>query len=102
MTLSADERLVIETRVASEAPSIAVAYLLWLFLGILSAHRFYLRSPITALLQIASYFILIGFVWLLIDAALIPGMIRRRREKLRAELTAQAMPRSAGPVLVAA
>lgn len=87
MQLSAAERGVIETRVANEAPSQAVAYILWLVLGLLSAHRFYLGRPLSALIQIASYFVLIGFLWLLIDGFLIPGMIRQRQEKIRTALT---------------
>jgi len=67
-------------------PSAAVAYLLWFFLGLFSAHRFYLGRVGTALLQICSYFILVGFVWWLIDAFLIPDMLREKRAQLRKQL----------------
>ncbi|MBN9018767.1 MAG: TM2 domain-containing protein [Rhizobiales bacterium] len=83
MALSTEQKLLIETRVANEAPNAAAAYLLWFFLGWVSAHRFYLGRPGTAILQILSYFILIGFVWWLIDVFLIPGMIRARQQQLR-------------------
>lgn len=62
--------------------SVLVAYLLWFFLWFVSAHRFYLRRPGSALLQICSYFILVGFVWLLIDALLIPGMVDRENRQV--------------------
>lgn len=62
--------------------SVLVAYLLWFFLWFVSAHRFYLRRPGTALLQICSYLILVGFVWLLIDALLIPGMVDRENRQV--------------------
>jgi len=62
--------------------SVLVAYLLWFFLWFVSGHRFYLRRPGTALLQICSYFILVGFVWLLIDALLIPGMVDRENRQI--------------------
>ncbi len=79
--------MLIEQRVANEAPSAAVAYLLWFFLGLLSAHRFYLGRPGTAILQILSYFVLIGFVWWLVDAFLIGQMISENKDRLRRQLT---------------
>lgn len=78
-----EELQLIEQRVANEGPSILVAYLLYIFLWPVSAHRFYLGRPGTALLQIASYLILVGFIWLLIDAVLIPGMVRDRQDEVR-------------------
>lgn len=89
MVLTTEQQLLIETRVTNEGPSVVVAYLFWFFLGILSAHRFYLGRPGTAILQILSYFILIGFIWLLIDAFLIPGMVRGNQQKIRERLAYQ-------------
>ena len=89
ISLSTEEMILIETRVASEKPSVGAAYLLWFFLWFVSAHRFYLGRPLSAVLQIASYFLLIGFVWLLVDLFLIPGMARARADRTRADLTAQ-------------
>jgi TM2 domain-containing membrane protein YozV len=86
MALSTAQLTLVEQRVTNDGPSVAVAYLLWFFLGIVSAHRFYLGYPGTAILQILSYFIIIGFVWLLIDAFLIPGMVRNRQDDLRQRL----------------
>jgi len=89
MALSTAELSLVEQRVANDGPNIVVAYLLWFFLWIFSGHRFYLRRPGTAILQILSYFILIGFVWLLVDAFLIPGMIREKNDDIRREMMAQ-------------
>ena len=47
--------------------------------------------PGTAILQICSYFILIGFVWLLIDVFLIPGMVRENQSALRQRLRNEAL-----------
>lgn len=94
MALSPAEMIVIETRVASESPSPVVAFLLWIFLGILSAHRFYLGRPGSAILQILTYFVLVGFIWLLVDAFLINGMIQKRRDELRQRLITQALATS--------
>jgi len=68
--------------------SLMVAYLLWFFLGVFAAHRFYLGRPLSAILQILSYFILIGFLWWVIDFFLLPGMIARENDNLRYRLGA--------------
>lgn len=83
MSLSVAELSLIEQRVANEGPNMAVAYLLWLFLGIFSAHRFYLGRTTSAIFQILSYLIIVGFIWLLVDAFLIPGMFRARQDEIR-------------------
>lgn len=83
MTISVAEMSLVEQRVANDGPSIVVAYLFWFFLWFVSAHRFYLGRPVSAILQILSYFILIGFVWVLIDIFLIPGMIREKQNEIR-------------------
>ncbi|SHJ33470.1 TM2 domain-containing membrane protein YozV [Roseomonas rosea] len=70
--------------------SVVVAYILWFFLGWFAAHRFYAGrigsglfmlavSLISwALTAIAIGYLGLGFIglWLLVDAFLIPGMIR--------------------------
>jgi len=83
---SVQEQMLIEQRVANEGPSTAVAYLLWFFLGLVSAHRFYLGRPLTAILQILSYFVLIGFLWWFIDVFLISEMLRENRQAIRNRL----------------
>ncbi len=74
----------------SPPKSVAIAYLLWFFLGGFGIHRFYLRKPQTAvimlILTVAGYiltFVVVGFlllwavgIWWIVDAFLIPGMIR--------------------------
>jgi len=83
LRLTTAEYTLIEQRVTNDGPSAGVAYLLWFFLFWVSAHRFYLGKPGTAILQILSYFILIGFFWALIDLFLINGMIQAKRDRLR-------------------
>lgn len=84
--LTTEELMLIEQRVTNAKKSTGAAYLLWFFFGIVSAHRFYLGRTGTAFLQIASYFVFVGFVWLLIDAFLIPGMIRESNDRERDRL----------------
>ena len=75
------------------------AYMHWLFGGGLSAHRFYLGFPASAIIQLMltpiSYVMLINkspaglilasaaSLWLLGDAFLIPGLLRRANERGR-------------------
>jgi TM2 domain-containing membrane protein YozV len=89
MSLTTDQRILIETQVSARRKNALLAYFLWFFVGLISAHRFYFGRPGTAILQILSYFIVIGFIWWVVDAFLIPGMIRRDEDKIRAELYAQ-------------
>lgn len=92
MPLTTEEKMLIEMRVANESPSTATAYLLWIFLWFVSAHRFYLGRPGSAILQILCFFIVVGFVWVLIDAFLIPGMIRDKQDEIRRRLERAAIP----------
>jgi TM2 domain-containing membrane protein YozV len=85
--------------------STLVAYLLWFFLGYFGAHRFYLGSTGPAIAQliitlvsiITSFFIigLVGlfamFIWWVVDAFLIPGMIANHNSRLIAHLTGAPM-----------
>ena len=89
MSRSEIDCILIEQRITNEAPNVAVAYLLWFFLGWVSGHRFYLGRWKTALLQILLFFVAIGFVWLFIDLFLIPGMVRDIRETMRTDLSAR-------------
>ncbi|MFN3607650.1 MAG: TM2 domain-containing protein [Hyphomonas sp.] len=85
MTFTTEDMILIEQRAANEKKSAGAAYLLWFFLGWISAHRFYLGKPVTAILQIVSYFFLIGFVWWLVDLFLIPAIINQKMENARSE-----------------
>lgn len=81
-----------------------VAYLLWFFLGGLSAHRFYLGFHTSAIVQLImtpiAYAMMIakspaGVVllvaaglWILVDAFFIPGMVRKANARGRGEAVA--------------
>ena len=74
----------------AQKKSLGVAYLLWFFLGSLGAHRFYAGRTGSAIMQLivwlvgwGTLIVGVGFVvlaiagiWLLIDAFLLPGIIR--------------------------
>jgi TM2 domain-containing membrane protein YozV len=69
-----------------------VAYLLWFFLGWFGAHNFYLGRIGVAVTQliltITVLGILITFFWVIVDAFLIPGWVRRQNNLLAAQLGA--------------
>ena len=82
--------ILIENRATNEGRSTGLAYVLWLLLGLLRAHRFYLCRPISAILQLLLNFVLIGLIWtLVVDPFLIPGMVRIENARLRDKLTKQ-------------
>lgn len=83
MSLDLPTRTYIEARLANEGPSLALAYFFWLFLGLFSAHRFYLGKIGTAILQIISYFLVVGLIWFLIDAFLLPDLVRQKQDAVR-------------------
>jgi TM2 domain-containing membrane protein YozV len=75
------------------------AYLLWFFLGGVSAHRFYLGFRISAIIQmmltpfgyamllskspVGLLFVPAAGLWIRADAFLIPGMVRTANERAR-------------------
>ncbi|MCX7377497.1 MAG: TM2 domain-containing protein [Alphaproteobacteria bacterium] len=81
--------------------STLVAYLLWFFLGWLGGHRFYLGHTgsavamlIITIISTILIFVGIGFlglmaigIWALVDAFLIPGMVRSQNNELINTLT---------------
>ena len=89
MGLSTAELSYVEHQVVNDAPTVGLAYCLWFFGGLLSAHRFYVGKPGSAVLQILSYFIVIGFAWWIIDAFRISGMVEERKDRLRGQIVKQ-------------
>lgn len=86
MALNTAQLSLIEQRLANEAPSLALCYVLWAFLGWVGAHRFYVGRGRSAVMLILCFIIVIGFIWWLIDVALIPEMVRERRNQIRQRL----------------
>ena len=75
----------------NQKKSMGVAYLLWFFLGLLGIHRFYLGQKGTAIAQLILTITVIGIIvssiWALVDAFLIPGMLRKKNDELMKNLT---------------
>lgn len=89
MALSTAELALVEARVANDGPVTGLAYVLWFFLGFFSAHRFYLGRPGTAVFQLLLNCVVVGLLWTLIDAFLIPGMVRDKKNEIRANVMTQ-------------
>lgn len=79
--LTTKEQLLIETRVQNETNEPLIAWLIWFFLGLFGAHRFYMQKPNAALMLILEIigiltmifiigfiFLFIIFIWWIIDA----------------------------------
>lgn len=95
--MDTQKELLIEQRVANDAKSPLVAYLLAIFLWGLGAHRMYLGRWVSGLIMLAmtglgvlTAPILIGWpllglvwVWTVIDLFLIPGMIEDDKNDIR-------------------
>ncbi|WP_122571115.1 TM2 domain-containing protein [Pseudomonas viridiflava] len=88
---SLQSEMLVEQKVANAQKSTGVAYLLWFFLGGVGAHRFYLGKTGTAVAQliitVIGFFtifpLIITGIWVLVDAFLIPAIIRENTEKVR-------------------
>jgi TM2 domain-containing membrane protein YozV len=105
MALNTQEQILIEQRVANEAKSTGVAYLLWFFLGGFGGHRFYLGRTgsavaillltiigiVTAVVGIGVVILLGTAIWILVDAFLIPGMVQQQKNDVRQQLTQNAL-----------
>ena len=82
--------------------SMVVSYLLWFFLGMLGAHRFFLDQRNGAIAQLALFlvglvtsFIGVGIIilgglaiWVIVDAFLIPGWVTEHNNRLATSLGA--------------
>jgi TM2 domain-containing membrane protein YozV len=84
----------------AQKKSVGVAFAFWFFLGTLGAHRFYTGRTGTAIVQLLltlvgiatawlgiGAFLLIGVgIWVLVDAFMLPGVIRRYNVALASRL----------------
>ena len=83
--------MLIEQKVSNAQKSTGVAYLLWFFVGGFGGHRFYLGKTGTAVAQllitVVGLFTLIPLIitgiWLVVDAFLIPAIVREKTENVR-------------------
>ena len=99
--LTTGELTLVETRLTNEAKSVLVAYILWIFLGGIGMHNFYIGRIMLGICE--TILCLLGFIFifaaglgviflvplavlLFIDLFIIPGGIRKSLNKKRQEL----------------
>lgn len=86
-----DEKLHQQMVFEANRKSVGVAYLLWIFLGVFGAHRFYAGKTKSGIVQLLLLFSFVGWIvlfpWLLADLILIPEMIRDQNMKTINSLT---------------
>jgi len=82
--LTERELLILRQEVENRKKSVAAVWLLWVFLGVFGAHRFYLGRVGTGVAMLLT----IGglLIWALVDAFLIPGMLRANQHEVEAEV----------------
>ena len=72
--------------------SMAVAYVLWAFVGPFGAHRFYLGQTGTAVAQLVLTLSIVGvivtLIWWIVDAVLTHEMVKELNRDILAEITA--------------
>jgi TM2 domain-containing membrane protein YozV len=98
--LTTQDQILIEQRVANEAKSVGLAYILWFFFGLIGGHRLYLGYKTSGMamlgllvLALVTAAIVVGgaifaglCVWALVDAFLIPGMVQEQKNEIRRRL----------------
>lgn len=119
MSLTTEQKSLVEQGVADQAKSMRAAYAMWFFFGVfVAAHRYYLshwKSALVHDLLVATFllafvgsgasaslrdavqpyfFVLFAIgvfiaIWWIADAFLMPGLQKQFRAKLRARLTAE-------------
>lgn len=94
--MNIQERQFIETKVMSQKKSTGIAYVLWFFLGGFGAHRFYFGKTASAVGMLALTLLVSWWmfgiptlIWLIVDAFLIPKMLKEDEEKIRREAMAE-------------
>ena len=63
-----------------------IMWLLWLFLGGFGAHRFYLGDTKKAVFMLITCMLLVGFIWVLVDAFMIQGELKSKNRALWADI----------------
>ena len=103
MPLTTQQQQLVEQRLANEIRSPVIAYLLWFFLGVFGAHRFYLGrvgsgigmlvlfwlGAFTMILLVGWIFLLAYGLWWLVDAFMIPKMIDSDRSTRRTQIAGE-------------
>jgi len=84
---------VMQNDIQNHRKEMAVAYVLWFFLGVFGAHRFYLGRTGSAITMLVLSLTVIGLVitavWAFVDLFLIPGITREKNEEIARRIYAR-------------
>jgi Predicted membrane protein len=88
--LDARELLLLDQEVKDRGKNMIIAYVLWYFLGVFGAHRFYLGRTGSAVAQLILTLTVVGafvtFVWWIVDAFLLHQWVRERNRSIEDHL----------------
>ncbi|MFQ3844662.1 TM2 domain-containing protein [Staphylococcus pseudoxylosus] len=94
--MNLDEASYIEQQVTNRSKSAGIAYLLWFFFGSLGGHRFYFGKTGSAIGLIAVTLLVSWwtfgiptFIWVIIDAFLIPSWKYKNQQTIRKQASAE-------------
>jgi len=82
--LTERELLILRQEVENRKKSVAAVWILWVFLGWAGGHRFYLGRIGTGVGMLLTFGGL--GIWWIVDAFLVPGMLRANQHKVQAEV----------------
>lgn len=78
--LDARELLLLESEVKNQGKNMVVAYILWYFLGVFGAHRFYMGKTGSAIAMLVLTITVIGMIatgiWWVVDAFLVHTWVK--------------------------
>lgn len=91
--MDARELLLLESEVKSQGKNMVVAYVLWYFLGLFGAHRFYMNRKGSAIAQLILSITMIGMVvtlvWWIVDAFLLHQWVKDRNREVENRIIEQ-------------
>ena len=78
--LDARELLLMESEIKNQGKNMVVAYILWYFLGLFGAHRFYIKKTGSAVTQLILSITIVGLIatsiWWIVDAFLVHTWVK--------------------------
>ncbi len=91
--LDARELMLLEAEVKTYGKNMVVAYVLWYFLGIFGAHRFYMGKTGSAIAQLILSITIVGTIvtsiWWIVDAFLLHTWVKERNAYVESNIIDQ-------------
>jgi TM2 domain-containing membrane protein YozV len=91
--LETRELLLLDSELKNRGKSMVVAYLLWYFLGLVGAHRFYMGRTGSAIAQLILSITVVGLIvtsiWWIVDAFLTHQWVKDKNHELESKVLAE-------------